>query len=200
MIPLTTHAQSDAYTSPWPLRRRIALGLWQLAWPLACGWTPKPANAWRLVVLRLFGARIAGRPFVHGRARIAHPWNLTLGHRACLGEGAWVYSLAPIEIGAGATVAQEAGLCTGTHDFTDRALPLQTAPIRVGPGAFVGARSFVLPGVELGAACVVGAGAVVTRDVPPGARVAGNPARVIRSSGGPARSPAKGSRTAPAAP
>jgi len=179
MNALTTHAQAGAYTSPWTRRRRVALLLWQLAWPLACGWTPKPANAWRLFVLRLFGARIDGRPFVHARARIAQPWNLTLRHRACLGDGAVAYSLGPIEIGAGATVAQEAYLCTGTHDFASPRLPLQTAPIRVGPEAFVGARSFILPGVELGAGCVVGASAVVTRDVAPRAIVAGNPARVI---------------------
>lgn len=198
MIPLTTHAQADAYRSPWPLRRRLALLLWQITWPLACSWTPKPANAWRLAVLRLFGARLDGRPFVHGRARIAQPWNLTLGHRACLGEGACAYSLAEIAIGAGATVAQEAYLCTGTHDFTSPHLPLQTAPIRIGPGAFVGARSFILPGIELGAGCVVGAGAVVTRDVPPRAMVAGNPARFIRDRAAAGRLPAADSPIAPA--
>ena len=176
---LTTHGQPGRYASPWPLRRRIALALWQAAWPLTCAWTPKPANAWRLFVLRLFGARIEGRPFVHGRAMIAQPWNLRLSHRACLGDGAVAYSLGLIEIGADATIAQEAYLCTGTHDFASPHLPLQTAPIRVGPGAFVGARSFILPGVNLGEGCVVGAAAVVTRDVAAYLIVAGNPAKPI---------------------
>jgi len=179
MTPLTTHSQADAYASPWSTRRRLGLLLWQIAWPLTCGWTPKPANAWRLCVLRWFGAEIHGRPFVHGRARIAQPWNLTLHDRACLGEGAVAYSLGPIEIGAGATIAQEAYLCTGTHAFSSPALELQTALIRIGPGAFVGARSFILPGVEIGARAVVGAAAVVTRDVAAGSVVAGNPARVL---------------------
>ena len=179
MNPLVTHHQAGAYATPWPVRRRAALLLWQLAWPLACGWTPKPANVWRLFVLRLFGARIHGRPFVHARARIAQPWHLTLRHRACLGDGAVAYSLGPIELGAGATLAQEAYLCTGTHDFASPHLPLQTAAIRVGAGAFVGARSFILPGVDLGENCLVGASAVVTRDVAPDTVVAGNPARVI---------------------
>jgi putative colanic acid biosynthesis acetyltransferase WcaF len=180
MIPLVTHAQAGAYASPWSLRRRLALALWQLVWTLACAWTPKPANAWRLFVLRRFGARIRGRPFVHGRARIAQPWNLILHHRACLGEDVRAYSLGEIEIGPGATVAQEAYLCTGTHNFSSADLPLQTAAIRIGAGAFLGARSFILPGVQLGARCIVGAGAVVTRDVPADTVVAGNPARVIR--------------------
>jgi len=179
MSRLTTHDQAGAYESPWSFRRRLALLLWEFVWPVACGWTPKPANAWRLLVLRCFGATIRGRPFVHARARIQQPWNLTLHHRACLGDRAGAYSLAPIEIGADATVAQEAYLCTGTHDFASPRLSLQTAPIRIGRGAFVGARSIILPGLTLGEGCVVGAAAVVTRDVAPYAIVAGNPARQI---------------------
>lgn len=177
--PLRTHAQTDAYASPWPLRRRLALLVWSATWTLACAWTPKPFNSWRLAVLRRFGAEIHGTPFVHARARIAQPWNLVLRHRACLGDRAAAYSLGRIELHEGATIAQEAYLCTGTHDFNSPALPLQTAPIVVERGAFVGARAFVMPGVTLGAGCVIGAMAVVTRDVPPGARVAGNPARML---------------------
>lgn len=179
MNALTRHTQADAYASPWSTRRRLAVLLWQIVWPLACGWTPKPANAWRLWVLRRFGAELHGRPFVHGRARIAQPWNLLLHDRACLGADAVAYSLGRIEIGAGATIAQEAYLCTGTHAFGSPALELCTATIRIGPGAFIGARSFILPGVEIGARAIVGAAAVVTRDVAPDTIVAGNPARLI---------------------
>ena len=176
---LQTHAQADAQASPWSLRRRFALLAWGCVWSLACRWTPKPLNPWRLLVLRLFGAEIHGVPFVHQRARIQQPWNLTLHHRACLGDGAEAYSLSRIELHEDVTIAQEAYLCTGTHDFTQPHLPLQTAPIVVGRGAFVGARAFVLPGLTLGPRCIVGAMSVVTRDVPAGAIVAGNPARVL---------------------
>ncbi len=55
------------------------------------------------------------------------------------------------------------------------------APTRVGRGASIGAGAIVLPGVSVGPWAMVGAGAVVTRDVPPHALVAGNPARIIGS-------------------
>ena len=179
MSQLKTHEQASAYSSPWTLRRRVGLLLWQFVWGLTCAWTPKPANAWRVFILRVFGAKIHGRPFVHGRAHIQQPWNLIMHHRACLGDKANAYTLDVIEIGPDATIAQEAYLCTGTHDFTSPRLALQTAPIRVGRGVFVGARSFIMPGVVLGEGCVVGAAAVVTRSVAPLAIVAGNPARQI---------------------
>ncbi len=150
---------------------------WDFAWPLLCRWTPKPLNPWRLLVLRVFGATIQGTPFVHQRARLQMPWNVELHDRACVGDRANLYSLDRITLHAGSLVAQEAYLCTGTHDLQDAEWPLLTAPIVVGERAFVGARAFVLPGVTIGARAVVGAMSVVTRDVAPEVTVRGNPAR-----------------------
>jgi len=65
-----------------------------------------------------------------------------------------------------------------THDRT-RGLYLHT---RIGANCFIGSHSIILPGVQIGDNSIVGAGAVVTRDVPPRSMVAGNPARVIRSN------------------
>ena len=55
-----------------------------------------------------------------------------------------------------------------------------TAPIIIEDDVFIGMQSLILKGVRLGAGCVIGAGSVVTRDVPAGAVAAGNPAKVIR--------------------
>jgi putative colanic acid biosynthesis acetyltransferase WcaF len=128
-------------------------------------------------VLRAFGATIQGAPFVHQRARIQIPWNVELRDRACVGDRACLYSVARVVLAEAAVVAQEAYLCAATHDFNDANLPLLSAPIEVRARAFVGARAFVLPGITIGEGSVVGACSVVTRDVPAGARVKGNPAR-----------------------
>lgn len=180
MKALQTHEQKSAYDSPWSLGTRCKQLLWEYAWPLLCQWTPKPLNFWRLFILRLFGAELHGTPFVHQRARIQQPWKLTMRHRACLGDRATAYTLDRIVIEEGATIAQEAYLCTGTHDFEADNLPLQTAPIHIGKNVFVGVRALVLPGLTLHDRCIIGAGSVVSRSVEAGVRVAGVPARPLK--------------------
>jgi len=172
--------QISAQESPWPMGDRILRLTWEFAWLVFCQWTPKPLNQWRLFWLRVFGADIRGTPFVHQRARIAIPWNLTMHDRACLGDRANAYTLGKIEIGVGATIAQEAYLSTGTHDFARAEIPLMTAKITIAEDAFLGARTFVMPGVTIGARSVIGACSVVTRDIPPDVIAAGNPCRVLR--------------------
>jgi putative colanic acid biosynthesis acetyltransferase WcaF len=178
-IAVQVHRTSSRYASPWPLRERIRLLLWTVVWPLFCGWTPKPLNAWRLIWLRVFGCKIDGKPFVHQRARIHIPWHVTLHDRCCVGDRANLYSLGEIELGLRCVVAQEAYLCAGTHDFSDPKLPLVTAKISVGTDALVCARAFIRPGVRIGEGAIVGACAVVTRHVSAWTVNAGNPSKVI---------------------
>lgn len=79
-----------------------------------------------------------------------------------------------VHVGASSYVALEAMVLT--HDRT-RGMYVHTW---IGQNCFIGARSILLPGIAVGDGSIVAAGAVVTRDVPPGCIVAGNPARVVR--------------------
>jgi len=170
----------SADESPWSLSNRLARLLWEFCWALFCMWTPKPLNQWRLIWLRLFGAKIHGTPFVHQRARISIPWNLTIHDRALLGDRANANTLGEIEIGPRAIVAQEVYLSSGSHDFDQPALPLTTAKITIGQDAFVGARTFVMPGVTIGSRALIGACSVVTKDIEENVVAAGNPCRVLK--------------------
>lgn len=174
------YRQTAADASPWTKREQVRMLAWDLCWAGLCRWTPKPLNRWRLVWLKGFGCRIFGRPFVHQHAIIRKPWNLTLHDKACLGDGANAYTLGEIEIGERATIAQEAYLCTGTHDFSDGIIPLMTAKITVEADAFIGARAFVMPGVTIREGAVIGAASVVTKEMPAWTICAGNPCKPIK--------------------
>jgi putative colanic acid biosynthesis acetyltransferase WcaF len=180
-IAAIVHPLESRTASPWPFEERLRILLWSFAWPLLCSWTPKPLNAWRLFWLRMFGCKIEGTPFVHQRARIEMPWHITLHNKSCDGDRANLYALGEIELGRNCVVAQEVYLCTGTHDFNDPNLALVTAKITVGSNAFVGARAFVLAGVQIGDGAIVGACSLVNRNVDPWTVVAGSPARFLRS-------------------
>lgn len=168
--------------SPFPLHQQLARALWSLCWLLLCRWTPRPLHAWRALVLRAWGAKLGARVHVYPDAKIWAPWQLTMADDACLGDGAEAYNVASITLGERAIVSQGAFLCTASHDHRDPAFPLTHAPIRLDARAWVAARAIVLPGITIGEGAVVGAGSVVTRDVPAGCVVAGNPARVVREA------------------
>lgn len=100
--------------------------------------------------------------------------------RACIGPGAECYNLATTTLKARCTVAQQAYLCTGTHDFTVSNLPLVVGEIIIGEDAFIGARAFILPGVIVGEGAILGANSTVAKDLEPWTIYAGNPCKAIK--------------------
>ena len=92
-----------------------------------------------------------------------------------------VYNLGPVSIGAHTVLSQDAYVCAGTHDYSRPDLPLLRPPIIIGAGVWVCAKAFIGPGVTIADNVVVGACAVVTKNVPADVIVQGNPALVVRA-------------------
>lgn len=132
------------------------------------------------MLLRLFGARVGRGARVMSSARIWAPWNLELGEFACIAESVDCYCVAPVSIGAHATVSQYAFLCAATHDESDPHMKLVARPIAIGDQAWVCADVFVAPGVRIGPGCVVGARSAVFGDLPAWMVCHGTPARPVR--------------------
>lgn len=102
---------------------------------------------------------------------------VVLGDRVTVKSGVFLW--AGTRIGDDVFIGPNA---TFTNDRFPRSkhYPEQFSGVVVEDGASIGANSTLLPGIKIGKAAMVGAGAVVTKDVPPGAVVFGNPARIIR--------------------
>ena len=106
-----------------------------------------------------------------------------LGEGTLINHRCYFSSWAPITIGRNCDIASEVMFGTVTHEIgsrSRRAGPLRAEPICVGDGSWIGARAVILPGVTIGAGCIIAAGAVVTRDCPPDTVLAGVPATVMR--------------------
>lgn len=174
----------DARTGPsFSLGNRMARALWGAVWLLLFRPSPRPMHAWRVALLRLFGARIGRHVHIHGSCRVWAPWQLQIGDFVGIGEGAHFYNMAPLRIGHEVVISQGAHLCGGTHDYTARNFQLQAFPIAIEDMAWVCAEAFIGPGVTVPAGCVIGARAVLTATPREGAWgvYAGNPARYIKA-------------------
>ena len=134
---------------------------------------------WRVFLLRLFGAKVGKLCTVLPSVRIWAPWNLELEDFICLAADVECYCVDKIIVRRQAVVSQGTFLCTASHDFRSRNYDLIHKPIEIGRAAWITAKVVVLPGVKIGEGAVVGAGAVVSKDVAPWTIVAGNPAKEI---------------------
>ncbi len=175
-------ARADPYLKPaFSLRNRVARQLWNIVQATLFRLSPRPFHAWRVWLLRCFGARIGRGVHVYPRARVWAPWNLECEDVSCIADDATVYNPSPVLLRSHAIVSQEAYLCGATHDYRDPAFPLVSAPITIGRYAWVCARSTVLAGVDVGDGAVLGLASVTSRNLEPWGVYVGIPARKIKT-------------------
>ena len=138
--------------------------------------------SWRIrsALFRVFGAKVANDCALYPSARYYAPWNLECGSRVCIGPEVEVYNKAKVVIGSNVVISQGAYICTASHDISSPTMDLVLKPITIGDNVWIAAKATILPGVTVGEGAVVGACAVVAKDVPPWSVVAGNPARVVK--------------------
>ncbi|WP_218712444.1 DapH/DapD/GlmU-related protein [Arthrobacter sp. BF1] len=106
--------------------------------------------------------------------------NIRFGENVFLNSGCRFQDQGGIDIGAGSLIGHNAVITTLNHDMLpSRRADMHPARVVIGEGVWFGANVTVLPGVSIGDGAVVGAGAVVTKDVPAGAVVVGVPAKQV---------------------
>lgn len=113
--------------------------------------------------------------------------SIAIGDGAVISRGAHIVAHARVVIGAGVMIGEYASIRDANHRFGPGVAPRHSGhdaePVTIGARSWIGRGVIVLPGVTIGEHAVVGANAVVTRDVAPGAIVAGVPARPLGSGG-----------------
>lgn len=164
---------------PFTPGNRARRALWNLVYTLIFRPSPRPMHGWRSFILRCFGATVAKGCHVYPRAVIWAPWNLRLGKGVAIADQAEVYNPSLVAIGDYAVISQGAYLCGASHEYRSWKFPLVTKPIVIGNHAWVGARAIVQMGISIGNGCVIGAGSLVTHDMPAWWVCAGNPCRKI---------------------
>jgi putative colanic acid biosynthesis acetyltransferase WcaF len=164
----------------WSMLVKLKRLLWNFVWYALAYWGPRKLSWLRVILLRLFGASIGQRVLICSRVKVLMPWNLVIGNATAIAERVDIYNFDLVEIGSHVVVSQDTLLCTGTHDYRDPVFPLIWKPIKICDKSWVAARSIILPGVTLGEGTVIGAGSVVSKNIPDWSVGAGNPCVVVK--------------------
>ena len=129
----------------------------------------------------LFGA-VADDVFIEAPFHCSYGINTSLGARVYLNAGCTILDSGRVTIGEGTMLGPSVQIYCAEHhkDAVLRGQGLEVArPVTIGADVWIGGGAIILGGVTIGDGAIVGAGAVVTKDVPAGAVVAGNPARLL---------------------
>ena len=135
----------------------------------------------------LKGLKHLGRPsYVSHYAKFNFHDKISIGRYCRIGPYCHLDGEGGITIADGAILASYVVILTSSHNYDQEEwLPYnehdKKLPVHIGKGVWIGWGAYILPGAKIGDGAVVAMGAVVTKDVPKGAIVGGNPAKVIKS-------------------
>lgn len=134
------------------------------------------------ILLKALVGELAEGAFICPPFYCTYGRHISLGAGSFINMGATILDNAPVRIGAGVMIGPNVQIYTAAHalEADERLKGVETAlPVTIEDRVWIGGGAILLPGVTIGREAIVGAGSVVTRDVPAGARVVGNPARIL---------------------
>jgi maltose O-acetyltransferase len=155
-----------------------------------CDWLLRRYNATgsedgdeRSAILRELLASVGEGVVIKPPLFMDYGYQTTIGEGTFINSGAVILDVGRVTIGADVQIGPHVQLLTPTHPLEPelrRSGAEAAEPITIGDNAWLGGGVIVCPGVTIGRDTVIGAGAVVTGDLPPGVLAVGNPARMIR--------------------
>ena len=138
-----------------------------------------PIHHVRRFFYRVAGMHIGEGTSIHTGLRLYNPSGIEIGKDTIIGEDAILDGRGKIVIGNHVAFATGVMVYNSQHDIRDPQFAAVTKVVHIDDYVFIGPRAIILPGVHIGKGAVVGAGAVVTKDVPAGVVVGGVPASPI---------------------
>lgn len=139
----------------------------------------------RWMVFKLSLKRLGRNTLIDYKTYLRYPSKISIGDNVSINRGCELYAsfLVPtgrITLGNNVILSPNVRLFTIGHDPSHFDFPDLAGPIVIGDHAWIGGNSIVLPNISIGEGAVIGAGSVVTRDIPAYAIAVGSPARVIK--------------------
>lgn len=105
-----------------------------------------PFNNIKIIILRLYGAKIGKGVILKNYLRIKFPWNLEIGDNVWVGESVWIDNISSVIIKKNCCISQGVYFCTGNHNFKKKTFDLKTGDIVINESSWLGAKTIVSPG------------------------------------------------------
>ena len=150
--------------------------IWWMTNTFICHFPSKHVRIWWL---KLMGLKVHGHIMLMEGFHIRNPKGITIENGVSIGPKVLLDGRKGLTIGNSVVIAYEAIIWTLNHDYNDINFKGKGAPVSIGDYAWICSRSIVLPGIKIGKGAIVASGAIVTKDVPDYAIVAGVPAKVV---------------------
>ena len=137
-------------------------------------------SKFKVLVLKLFGAKVGKGVVIKPSVNIKYPWKLKIGDYSWIGENVWIDNLAEVTIGNHVCISQGVLLLTGNHNFKTEHFELMVNPIEIEDGVWLGAKSVICPGVVCFTHSVLTVGSVATSNLEAYSIYQGNPSKKIK--------------------
>ena len=137
-------------------------------------------NVVKVILLKMFGAKIGKGVIIKPHINIKYPWRLRIGNYVWIGEQAWIDNLADITIEDNVCISQGAMLLCGNHNYKKTSFDLIVGSIHLKKGSWIGAKSVVCPNIVVGSHAILTVGSVATQHLNEYTIYQGNPAQAIK--------------------
>jgi len=140
-----------------------------------------PSSKIKVIILRLFGAKIGKGVVIKPSVSVKYPWKLTIGNHCWIGENVWIDNLDEVIIGDNVCLSQGALLLCGNHNYKKSTFDLMLGKITLKDGVWIGAKSIVTQNVTCQSQSILAVNSVASTDLEANGIYKGNPAVKIRT-------------------
>jgi len=174
--------QLNTYKNKWfkPGKNGITRLIWYCINSIFINSYLIPFSPFKVVLLKLFGAKVGKGVNIKPKVNIKYPWKLTIGDYTWIGENVWIDNLDEVIIGKNCCLSQGAMLLCGNHNYKKTSFDLIIQEIVLKDGAWVGAQAIVCPGVYIAENAILAVGSIATSNLKENSIYQGNPATKIK--------------------
>jgi putative colanic acid biosynthesis acetyltransferase WcaF len=161
-------------------KSKLSVQLWWIVQETLFAWSPQIFYQWRVMLLRLFGAKIGKHVKIRSSVTVTYPWLVSIGDYSWIGDDCVLYSLGNISIGKHVALAHQVYVNTGGHEYRKKTFDIFSKPVLIEDECWITNDVYIAPGVTIGKGTIVSARSSVFKDLPAGKVCVGTPAKPIK--------------------